>query len=332
MLITPTFLSSLETNMSVIANDTYKNLLSEIWWTQIAKQKTSTALKEVVIFSLEAAKLHPGGVQGGFKDFDVLRFLQSSVVNSYQQSGFELTEAELSDTDAAGVDAAAQWAREITVVAAYQPQKTLAEMMIANPLTYDGLSFFNTGHFVNGSDSSNGTYSNSFAALPIDTSVTLDVAATNLNTAIARIRGTFLTPTGYPRNLRVRALLVPPALAMRAQQLTQARFIPGAAASGGGTADFSPVIANWGLGIPTVAPEIGASFSGGSDTTYYIVTELLGEMGAFQYFNRQPYSMLMHDKMTDAELDRADKLQWIFKGRNSMLPMHPFGLVRVLGA
>jgi phage major head subunit gpT-like protein len=322
MLITPSFLFQLEYYLQVIQNDTYANLMQHMWWQDIAVQRQSKSLKELFFFSLESAQLHEGGEQGGYKDFDVMRWLQNSVTNTYKQSAFELTEQELEDLDSHGVAASAQWLREITTVSVYQPQKSLAELILANPLAYDGVTFFNSAHPTNGMDTTQGTYSN-VGVKPIDTSVTLDVAAANLASAIAQLRTT-KTPTGYPRNMVPRAILVPPALAFRAQQLTNARFI----STTTGSTDNLPLITNVGLGQPVVAPELGAAFSGGSDTTWYVVMESVGEVAGAIYVERTPYSTLYHTKMTDVELDIADKLVWVTKGRNSTALMHPFCIAR----
>lgn len=345
MIISPEWVATLETNMQRLQTLTYEGLLNEMWWTRIAQEKESKALKEIIIFGLESAKLNDGGVRGGVRDFDVMSFLQTSYINTYKQSALELTEQQLTDFDGNGVQAATQWVTEITTLQLYQPQKTLAELMLSNsgagPNAYDGKAFFATAgvgtgaHFTNGRDSTQGTYNNLLTgaasgaypgACPIHDAIALDVATVNLAKAVAYIRGNHKTPTGYPRNLKVVGLLVPPALAIRAQQLTNARFLP----AGNGTADNSTVISNLGLGEPIVAPELGAAF-GGSDTAYYLICQNTASgFGPFVYFNRKPYSIRYHDKITDAELDRADMLQWFTDGRNTMGPFHPFLMHKVL--
>lgn len=355
MDITPSYLASFETNMRVLQARTFSNLLGNIWYPQVFKVTESDALKEIVFFALEAAQLHDGGEQGGFKDFDVLTWLNTNYTNRYKQSGFELTEAEMTDSDGRGIQKASQWLTEITTVQAYQPQIDVAAKIITPGTAYDGQNFFvttnntSTGHPVSGvaGDVSKGVYGNLLTgsasapypgACPLQIAAgttTLDAAANNLGRALAYVRGAYKTPTGYPRNLRVRALLVPPSLAMRAQQVTNARVLPAAAASGGGPQDMEPLIGsdmfrNWGLGTPIVAPELGSAITGvaADDFTYYIVMEPVGDIVAGFYFNRQAYGVTYHDKMTDAELDRADKMQWFTKGRNSCGMLHPFMLIK----
>jgi hypothetical protein len=314
--------------MRVLFDQKYKALNDEAWWQVCTYQSTSRSLKEIVYFSLESAKLHRG-YKGGFKDFDEIRYLNTAVENEYTQSGLELTEAELSDLDGNGVQSATKWIGEIGQLTAHHPQQMLSDAILsASSLTYDNLTYFNAAHFTNGVDNKDGTYSNDLGPLPIDLSVTLDVAAVNLTKAIGQIKQ-LKTPTGYPRKLRVKALIVPPLMYARAMQLIMGAFLPGAAASGGGSADNKPLAATWGLGQPYSADELSSSFTGGSDTTYYLATEYVGEEAAFIYSNRQPFAVRYNSGMTDSELERADKLQWTCKGRNGLLPLHPYGLFRV---
>jgi len=339
MIIDPAFLGSLESNMRVLFDQKYSALNADAWWRVCTYESTSRSLKEIVYFALEAAKLHRGG-KGGFKSFDEIRYLNTAVENEYTQSGLELTEAELSDLDGNGVQSATKWIGEIGELTAHHPQQMLADAILGNPATYDNLSYFNTGHFTNGVDNVDGLYGNDFfgtvlsatnpGKLPIDLSVSLDVAAVNLTKAIGQIKQ-LKTPTGYPRKLRVKGLIVPPMMYARAVQLVAASFLPGAAVGGGGTADNKPLAASWGLGQPYSADELSSSFPGGSDTTYYLATEWSGEESAFIYSNRQPFAVRYNSGMTDAELERADKLQWTCKGRNGLLPLHPYNLFRVQG-
>lgn len=327
MIIDPAFLGSLESNMRVLFDQKYSALNAEAWWRVCTYESTSRSLKEIVYFALEAAKLHRGG-KGGFKNFDEIRYLNTAVENEYTQSGLELTEAELSDLDGNGVQSATKWIGEIGELTAHHPQQMLADAILGNPPTYDNLTYFNAAHFTNGVDTLDGVYSNDLPLLPIDLSVSLDVAAVNLTKAIGQIKQ-LKTPTGYPRKLRVKGLIVPPMMYARAVQLIAASFLPGAAVGGGGTADNKPLAATWGLGQPYSADELSSSFTNGSDTTYYLATEWSGEESAFIYSNRQPFAVRYNSGMTDADLERADKLQWTCKGRNGLLPLHPYNLFRV---
>ncbi len=136
--------------------------------------------------------------------------------------------------------------------------------------------------------------------------MTLDVAVDNLAKVIAYIASIKMPNGEDPRGLRVKGLLVPPALTARASQLTQAEYIAQAAASGGGSGDIRAIISRWGFGVPQQADELASVFTGGSDTTYYVIAEQItsSELGAMVYVNREPFQMIFHGPMTDAQLAR----------------------------
>jgi phage major head subunit gpT-like protein len=193
------------------------------------------------------------------------------------------------------------------------------------------VAFFSGSHPLNPFDASVGTYTNNFTAgsgpgaVPIDTSVTVDVALANLGKAIQYVH-TLKMPNGVdPRGLRVSKLVVPSALVPRAQQLTNAKYIAQAAASGGGAADIEAMVANWGLGAPEEAPELSAAF-GGSDVDYYLLAESItsDDVGAFTYVNREPFQIVYNGEMTDAQLARVNELQWLTRGRNVVGLGHPY--------
>jgi hypothetical protein len=169
--------------------------------------------------------------------------------------------------------------------------------------------------------------------VPVDTSVTIDAALDNLNAVKAYVASIVMPNGEDPRFLKINAILHPPALTARLQQLTQAQFIAQAAATGGGSGDVAAVIANQGFGTPIEAPELGSNF-GGSDTTYYVLAQEItsDELGAFVYLDREAFSILFHGPMTDAQLARSRTLQWTTEGRNTCQPGHPYLMFRCQGS
>jgi hypothetical protein len=211
-------------------------------------------------------------------------------------------------------------------------------------VAYDGQIYFSGSHPNNPFDTSAGVYANDFTgaasgsypgAVPIHDAVTVDVAFTNLTKAITYVQGALKMPNGEdPRMLKVARLIVPTALVPRAAQLTDAKYIAQAATGGGAAAaDVQAIVSKWGLGEPIEAPELGAAF-GGSDTTYYLAVEevLSSEAGALTYTVREPFRVLYHGEMTDAQLARMNELQWMTTGRNVVSYGHPYLLFRCRAA
>ena len=335
--ITPQFLYDLESNMRTITSNEYGRLTSNLWWNKIAKTVPSMALKERLSWLLDTARIQRTG-HGGNIEFEDIVALTTEVENLNAAAGLKIKKEKFEDVDGNGIDYAAQWSRTVGSYAAYWPQKMVAQAILANPLGYDGKVYFTTDHPLNPFRTTLGTYTNLFTAgsgpgaLPIDTSVSVDVAVANVAKAIAYI-ATIKMPNGEdPRFLRPAYLFVPPALVARAQQITNAKFIAQAATAGGGSGDVEALIRNFGLGQPVEVTELAVGYPGGSDTSWYLGMEdiLTNELGAFSYVNREAFSVLYYGPQNDAQLARIREFQWTTEGRNSVLPGHPYLLFKCL--
>lgn len=350
-LVIPSFVHDIESNMRAITEHHYDRLNRDTWWRQVAKEMPLSAKKEVLTWLLDTAGIDYVNRLGGEIEFADMMAQTHSVTYKAATGGLKLNRYQLSDVvnglpGGAAVDAAAHWSRGIAAYSAYWPQKQVAKAMNdgeqAASTAYDGVVFFkneSSGHPLNPFDSSIGVYANLFTgaasgaypgALPIDSSVTLDVALVNIGKALAYIAGIKMPNGQDPRMLRARQIIAPPALTTRVQQLTNAKYIAQAAASGGGSGDVEAVVRNWGFLPPIEAAELGAGFTNGSDTSYYIAVEdvTTNELGALVYGNREPFEVQYHDGMSDAELQRANDLEWTVRGANVVTYGHPYLLFK----
>jgi phage major head subunit gpT-like protein len=338
--ITPEFLFDLESNMRLISSNEYQRLGKSLWWDRVARRMESQAKVERINWLLDTAKIErPNASRGGGQAiFEDIVAKTTEFENENAVAGLQLKKEQLEDLDGNGVQLATHWSRQIGAYAAYWPQKMVANAIKANPTTYDGLAFFATNHPVNPFNSGAGTFANRFTgassgsypgALPIHEAVTVEVALGNLAKAVAYMAGITMPNGEDPRGLRPVGILVPPALMPRATLLLNAKSIVQSAATGALAGDVEAVISYLGLGQPIQADELGAAF-GGSDTTYYILAEEItsNELGAFAYVDREPFSVLYHGPMTDAELARKREFQWTTEGRNTVGAGHPYLLFR----
>lgn len=341
--LTQSFLIDLESRMQQITENEYGRLLKNQWWQNVATLRGSESKKEHLYWLIDSAKIErPNAAHGGGQAiFEDILSKKTEYENLNATAGLKLKREKFEDLDGNGVQLAAHWSRGMGAYAAYWPQKMVAEALRANPDTYDGLSFFNAAHPVNPFFPTYGTFANVFTgaasgaypgAVPIDASVTPDVALANLQKVIAYIAQIKMPNGEDPRGLRLSKIIHPPALTARAQQLTNAKFLAQAATAGGGAADVEAIIANQGLGTPIQADELAAAF-GGSDTSYYVVAEEVGtsELGAFTYLEREAFSILYHGEIDDAQLARKSELQWLTRGRNVVGAGHPYLLFRCDG-
>lgn len=341
-VLTTNFLFDLESNMRTIASNEYERLNSNLWWSKVAKYLPSSSKSERINWLLETATIRRPNAKhgGGQMIFEDLVFQSTEFKSENAVSGLKIKKEQLEDLDGNGIDLATSWSRGVGSFAAYWPQQELAKAILNNPITYDGLPFFHNAHKTNPYDLSAGTFANVFTgaasagypgAVPIDSSVSADVALLNLQKAIAYVNGSIKMPNGTsPRMLRVAGILHPASLTGRVAQLTDSKFIAQSAVSGGGAADIEGVINRLGLGQSIEAPELGAAYENGSDTDYYLVVENItsSELGAFVYVDREPFSIVYHGEMTDAQLARTRELQWTTEGRNVVGAGHPFLLFK----
>jgi phage major head subunit gpT-like protein len=351
MPITPTFLHDVETGLRVIQNQDFQRLTQSLYWRKLAKLMPTKSAKERLIFMLDTAGIQLSDKLVGGVHFEELLSTYTEYEVSGASAGLKIPKVKLEDIDNNGIEGgegikqATAWVRQITAKSAYWPQQQVMAAIRngdqAGFTTYDGKKFFDAAHPNNVFDSGAGTFTNLLTgaasgvfpgACPIDASVTLDVAFVNLYKAINYIEGSLLMPDGVsPRFLKVNGLWVPSALKMRAQQILNARVIPQAATGGAGSADVEAIIRNWGLGEPNVGIELGAAFANGSDTSYYLTAEGLtsDDLGAITYLEREPFGIVYNTGITDAELQRANDVQYTTRGRNGIGYGHPFLLFKV---
>ena len=338
------WLHDLEQNMRTITVDAYEKLLAQLWWQRVAAKKTSQAKAEIFTWLISTAQIRK--MEPGQAHFEDVLSAYTELENEFASDGLKLRKEQLEDMvnglpGGEGLNMAARWSRDIGRYAAYWPQKQVAAAIkngaSAGYTTYDGLTFFNTGHYVNGVDNADGTFSNLIKptalghACKIDSSVTVDAAIENLAAVRAYIASIAMPNGSDPRNLQMKAIIHPPALRSRLVQMTYGGLIAQAAVTGGGGADSKPITDDWALEKPIEAPELGAAFDG-SDTSYYILAgegPADDELGALIYQEREPFAVLYHGPEASAQLARERELQYLVQGRNVVGYGHPYLLFRV---
>ncbi len=344
--LTPSFLWDLESNMRIITLREYDRLTSNLWYTNLLKiGPKSESKRERVIWMLDTARIKDTD-HGGHIPFEDLVSQTTEVEMKSAAAGLKLYKNDVEDMDGHGIDAAVEWSRQIGSYAAYWPQKKFAEALKTNGKTYDGKPFFATDHPVNPFRTQAGTYSNVFTgaasgafpgALRIDEGVSIEQAIANLGKAIAYIAQMKMPNGEDPRFLTpVSKLIVPPALAVRATQITNAKYIAAVANVAGtlaGASDVEAVVRNLGLGQPIIAPELGAAF-GGSDQAFYLGMDeaTSSDLGAFMWIPREDFSVRYYGNTTEAQLDRMNQLEWHTQGRYGLMSGHPFCLFKALPA
>jgi len=342
-LLTPSFTWDLESNMRLIAENAYNEILAKNWVQHVTKETTLRSKRERFTWFLDSAGIdYTGDRFGSTVEFEELATASTEIVYQAATKGHRINRNQFEDYDGNGVNSATEWARQIAGRFAYWPQEQTANLIKSGTtaLAFDGKALFAVDHPNHIFDSTAGVYCNWFkgsasgvqpGACPIDetNAATVDIAINNLSRAIAAVAQVPMANGQIPRNLKVKKLLYPSKLATRATLVTDAKFIAMAAASGGGSGDISGLISRWGI-EPVEAPELGAAF-GGSDTSFYLVAEqaLSSQLGAIVYGVRNPFRIVYNDGITDAQLQIDNGLQWIARGENITAPGMPYLIYRV---
>lgn len=358
--LVPSFVFDFESEMQRITESEYARMVASenLWWRDIARVRNTGKKREIIAWLLSTAQIRTQGLGGNIAFSDMAAtFKEYDILNS--GNGLKLSRDQLEDNDGNGFDFAAEWSAQMGAYMAYWPQQQISNLIIngatSSAVAYDNVQFFadnvvnsTNGHPVNQFNTSAGKYYNWFhgassgsypGALPIDESVTVDVALANLQKAIAYIASIKMPNGVTPRFLKPRRLMVPPRLVARAQMLTNARYIAQAAgSSGGGSADIESVIGNWGFMQPIEVQEFaGVTLGDGasSDLIWYIAAEQVTttQLGALVYVDRDPFKITYYTGQgggtgVDAVLDRARELEWHVQGRNVAGYGHPYSLFR----
>lgn len=351
-VITPQFIFDLESNMRHITEREYARLTQNLWWQKVAKVRQSSTRRDIVTWLLSTAQIEDQG-SGGSMAYDDLVTLYTEFVNKDAGKGLKMRKQLLEDTDANGVELAAEWSADMGAQMAYWPQKQIAKAIRVGDSSYgyDSQYYFSTSHPLNPYNAAVGTYANQFTgsasgvypgACPIDSSVTVDTALINIGKVFAYIRNIRMPNGVDPRGLRPLCLLTGPELNQRAVQLCNAKFIAQAAGtSGGGAADVAEVVSSWNLQSPICADELGyqTGYTHGA-TTYYVVAQQLAssQLGGLVYQDREPFKITYYtgegggSSYVDSVLGRARELEWQVHGRNVTGYGHPYLLFQCKGS
>jgi hypothetical protein len=333
-MITPTWLMDFESSMRVEMESEFSRLASNVWWPKVAKVRPSSGRRELVAWLLSTAQIYDQG-DGGNMRFDDLVSVTTEYENKFSGAGLKLQRAQLEDSDGNGLDLASQWSTDMGFQMSYWPQAQTTDLLknghtLARYPAYTTKAFFATDHPNNPHKSSAGTYSNlhTGGTYRIDDGVTADVALQNMGKLFSKIAEMKMPNGVQPRFLRPKTILCGPRMFPRVVQLTGAKVIAQAAATGGGGADVEALINALGYSQPVMADEL-AGFE--TDTTYFVVCEqaATSKLGPVIYSEREPYSVRYYGLQDDAELSKIDNFEWHLRGRNVIAPGHPYLLHKV---
>lgn len=335
----------LESRMQRLTEQEYNRLNANLWWQKITKVRSTMARRDIVYWLLSTATIKDQG-KGGNIAFEDLVSTYTEFETKFSGDGLKLRRAQLEDTDGDGLNLGSEWSAQIGAYMAYWPQKQVTQMLknAHDPLKftgYDGKAFFASDHPINPYNEGAGTFSNIFTgaaggllgsaypgAVPIDESVSLDTALSNLSRIMGYIASIKMPNGEDPRFLRPAFILCSPRAYPRAVQLTGAKFF-GMSSGGGGVAstDVEAIIKALGYAMPIMVDEL-AGFE--DDRTFFVACENVAstQLGAIVYTQREAYRINYYGTQDQAVLDRAQELEWHCIGRNAVSAGHPYLLFK----
>jgi hypothetical protein len=371
--ITADFIFSIEKRMRNFNERGYARFTASEnnWASKLLRDTNIDGKSERVTFLLSTASIeqttpNDGGESTGPINFDELATVTTEYFPAFHRRGYKINKLKYLNMLKGGIDPLAKWAEDIGTYGAYYPQRLLVQRMLygETSIGYDGVAFFSASHPNHPLIPALGTYANLFTgaasgsypgALPIDDTISADLALTNLTKALAYIMGVPAQPNGAgdPRLLEPAFILHPPRMLGRVAQLTDANFLAQAASGGAGSADVSPILKKWRLTEPILAKELDGSRSytfpspltglnvtvTGDDKTYYIVAREASEtqLGAYLFHRRLPFTLHTYSgesgsEGVDAILGRSQELEYHYDGAMAVNEGHPYTIFKFKGA
>ncbi len=193
---------------------------------------------------------------------------------------------------------------------------TVAIQSGVTALCYDGQPFFNDSHPINTDRPSDGTFSNNYVNMPLNSD--------NFNTVrqnMQLVQAEDLKPMGIMPNL----LVVPPQLEMKAKQILQASINAPAAGFGINSPNSQENVLK-GVADVLVIPELG------NDPDGWYLMKTNGAIKPFAWQLRKAPNLVALTAPTDAKVFEERKLVWGVHARGNHGYTFPFLAVRATAA
>lgn len=325
MLWTIEHVLNTESRLMQLTGDAYNAALQSLWWNRIMTERPGEGAKQVFEWLISQADIYPLNSTGDGLQYDDLVTQDHSVLHKDFGTALKISRNQFMD-DAFGF--AGQWFTQIGSRMALDPQYHCIDLIVNGETNkaYDGLAFYAKNHPVDpqaGTGGPAGAFDNLIDDLnDIDPTFSNATppdlfhsdAAKYLVAAIAYIKSIKMpshkTRKPRTRHLRPNILRVPPQAEKVAIELTSADFI-------GATQN---VIKQYQLEV-LVVDELA------STPKHWWLDCLAGETPGllpFVRFERDPYALNSYTGMTQAQLNRENKLEWILRGRYGHMYGHPY--------
>lgn len=293
-------------------NNDYVAAAQNAWWDKLMTERPGTGRKEIIEWLLTTAEIED--LPKGQMIYDDLVTQAYEATARDRGKGFKISRNDWEDDE---FKLAAEWAGQMGAAMALDPQYLAIDLLLGGEVLkgYDKLPYYDKNHKVNPYDDSKGVYPNlvtDIADIGGAASGPPELTPENFALGVALMKS-FKMPNGKNRNQRPKYLVTSPQNEKKALEVTGAKFID-ATDNVLTTYQVEPLIINE-LSVEPKSWMLAAE-NGGTNQKPLIC------------INRKEYEMNSYTGMTQAELNRANELEWQVRGRKTAVFGHPFQMVK----
>ena len=310
-------LQALDTTVRGAFLDAYReNPIYKPRWPLYATKQTSTSKKNQYPQILDAAVIREWN-EGG-RVVNGITIDGAEVENQLWEKTYGIDRTDLDDDASGAVREAVSRMRSMAGEYLRHPDKLCAAVLTGNTLALDGVALFSASHKVNPNDPASATFTNT-ASGGLTAANAADARAALLEMKAAN---------GEPANDGVEvALIVPPAKELAARKIAQADTIIYS-----GTGSDSPEQNVFrGAYLVIVEPRLAASYSGGSDTQWYMTDVTDPENRGIIYQEREMVEIVSKFSPTDEDAFKHDRYVWGTRARYTAAAGNPRKILRRTG-
>lgn len=314
-IVQPETLQTLDLTLKAAFLQAYESKNNRPRWERYATRQDSSSRSNYYPAAIDAAKVREWI---GERVVNGVHIIGAEVVNKKWELTYGIPREALDD-DLKGITRqAVSQVRSGAAKFARQPDKLCVAVITGNTTCLDGLSLFSASHKVNPGDPASATFSNTDSG-GLTPSNAADVRAEMMS---------MVDPAGDPINEgEEMVLLVPPALETPARRIAQADVV----IDSGTATDNVQANVFKGLFTVVVEPRLGAAFSGGSDTAWYVVDTSDPEDRAVIFQVREEVELVSLWNLTDPNVFNLDTYIWGSRARHVAAAGNPKKIFRRTG-
>lgn len=285
-------------------------------WQLYATLQPSTSRKNTYPMVIDAATIREWA--DGERVVNGLVIEGASVSNQTWELTYGIRRVDIDDDLSGAVAMAVSRLKSGAMKYAKHPDKLCTSVITGNSTCLDGLALFSASHKENPANPDSATFSNTTSgALSVTTAASARAAMLELKTADGE-------PANDGENM---ILMVPPALELTARKIAQADMV---IESGTATDNFQQNVYK-GAYTVVVNTRLAASFTGGSDSYWYLIDATDPEDRAVIFQQREQVEIVSQFNPSDPQAFTLDRYVWGTRARHTAAAGNPKKIFRRTG-